>query len=137
MFSERLPSKSRLMLALTLWFAIWFLMQWYAVKEISNDGWLAFFDASISLGFIVVGITILYILQRYTGAYLNRFQVRIAFMVAIIAEIIYFQKLFLTEYYSGTAFPFMVEDTWLIRIIVAFSQVTFFSVVLWLLHYIK
>jgi two-component system, LytTR family, sensor kinase len=137
MFSDQLPSRSRLFVALTLWFAIWFLMQWYAVELVSNDSWLAFTDASISLGFILIGISILFILQKYTGTYLNRFAVRVAFMAAIIAEIIYFQKLFLTPYYAGTAFPFMVEDTWLIRIIVAFSQVTFFSVVLWLLHYIK
>ncbi|MBI3133484.1 MAG: histidine kinase [Bacteroidetes bacterium] len=137
MHSDRLPSRSRLIIALALWFAIWFLMQWYAVQQISGDNWMAFTDAGISLGFILVGISILFILQRYTGAYLNRPPVRAAFMVAIIAEIIYFQKLILTPYYASTAFPFMVDDTWLIRIIVAFSQVTFFSVVLWLMNYIK
>lgn len=137
MFSEELPSRSRLIVALAIWFTIWFLIQWYAVRQLSMDNWMAFTDAGISLGFIVIGVSILFILQRYTGAYLNRFPVRMAFMIAIIAEIIYCQKLVLTGYYSATAYPFMVDDTWLIRIIVAFSQVAFFSVVLWLMHYIK
>jgi len=137
MFSDQLPSRSRLVIALNLWFAIWFLMQWYAVKEISGDTWMALIDAGTALGLILIGISILFMLQKYTGSYFNRFSVRIGFMALVICEIIYLQRLFLTPYYAGTAYPFMVDDTWLIRIIVAFSQVVFFSVVLWLLHYIK
>lgn len=137
MISDELPSRSKLLLAVLIWFAIWFAIQVYAILDVTENWSMALKDASVALAFILIGVAILFFLQKYAGSYLNKWQVRIAFTVAVIAEIIYFQKIILENFYSSTAFPDLTEQTMLIRMIVAFSQVSFFSVVLWLLYYIK
>lgn len=137
MISDQLPSRAKLMIALLIWFAIWFGIQVYTVLQIADNWSMALIDSGVALGFILIGVAILYFIQRYAGSYLNKWPVRLGFTIAVIAEIIYFQKVILDNIYSTTPFPDMTNQTMLIRMIVAFSQVSFFSVTLWLMYYIK
>lgn len=137
MFYDQLPSRSKLIAASLVWFAFWFGIHSYSVYLVSQHLWVSIIDAGIALMFILLGISLLFFLQRYTGAFLNRPFIRIAVLAGVIAEILFFQRWAMMNYYDPESYSAIVESTWLIRIVVAFSQVIFYSVVLWLLFYIK
>lgn len=134
---DKLPSRMQLITALIAWFIIWWGLQCFVIFQIFNNLSFAFIDSSISLGLILTGITIIFFVQKYSGSYISHYTTRFVFISAIIAGVICSEKIILTEFYYGSDFAVMFNKTILIRIVVAFLQISFFSIILWFLYFIK
>ncbi|MBA2610454.1 MAG: histidine kinase [Bacteroidetes bacterium] len=134
---DKLPTRMQLIAALISWFIIWWGLQCFVIFQIFNNINFAFIDASISLGLTLIGISIIYFVQKYSGSYINNYGTRFFFIIAIIAGIIFSERLILTGLYSGSDFETMFNTTITIRLVAAFLQITFFSAVLWFLYFVK
>lgn len=137
MLSEKLPSKLQLLFASAIWFLIWCFFQTIVIYGVCQNMTFALADAAISMLLVSIGISLIYFLQRFSGSYFNRLPTRLTFMVFIIIVVVWGQQLFLTSFDSQIANQELLRDTLWIRIMVAFSQISFASVLIWLLYFIK
>ncbi|MBA3682013.1 MAG: histidine kinase [Bacteroidetes bacterium] len=135
--TDKLPSRMQLITALIAWFIIWWGLQCFVIFQIFNDLSFAFIDASVSLSLILVAITIIFFVQKYSGSFINNYYTRCIFIFAIIFGIIFCEKIVLSQLYYSSDFSAMFSKTLIIRVVVAFLQITFFSAVLWFLEFIK
>jgi two-component system, LytTR family, sensor kinase len=135
--TDKLPSRMQLIAALIAWFIIWWGLQCFVIFQIFNNLGFAFADASISFGLVLTGITIIFFVQKYSGSYISHYTTRFVFISVIIGGIICSEKVILTGFYYGSDFAVMFNKTIPIRLVVAFLQITFFSMILWFLYFIK
>jgi sensor histidine kinase YesM len=137
MTAEKLPSRMQLIIALIAWFIIWWGLQCFVIFQIFNNLNFAFIDASVSLALILTGVTIIFFVQKYSGSYFNNFGTRTIFVFILIGGIVFSERLILNGVYEVSDFEAMFTKTIIIRIVVAFLQISFFSVVLWSLYFIR
>ncbi len=137
MTAEKLPSRMQLIIALVAWFIIWWGLQCFVIFQIFNDINFAFVDASVSLALILTGVTIIFFVQKYSGSYFNNFGTRTIFIFILIGGIVCSERLILNSVYEVSDFEAMFTKTIIIRVVVAFLQISFFSVVLWSLYFIR
>ncbi|MEO6305683.1 MAG: histidine kinase [Bacteroidia bacterium] len=134
---DKLPSRMQLLVALVAWFIIWWGLQCFVIFQIFNNLNFAFIDASISLALILIGISFIFFIQKYSPAYINNYGSRFICIGALIGGIVFSEKLILNELYYSSDFAEMFNKTLVIRIVVAFLQITFFSMILWSLYFIR
>ncbi len=127
----------QLIVALVAWFIIWWGLQCFVIYQIFNNLNFAFVDASISLALILVGISCIFFIQKYSPAYLSSYGSRFICIAAIIAGIVFLEKIILTEMFYIGDFATMFNKTLVIRVVVAFLQISFFSMILWSLYFIR
>jgi two-component system LytT family sensor kinase len=135
--TDKLPSRMQLIAALIAWLIIWWGLQCFVIFQIFNNISFAFIDASISFGLVLTGITIIFFVQKYSGSYINHYTTRFVFISVIIGSIICSEKMILTGFYYGSDFAIMFNKTIIIRVVVAFLQITFFSMILWFMYFIR
>lgn len=127
----------QLIIALIAWFIIWWGLQCFVIFQIFNNLNFAFIDASVSLALILTGVSIIFFVQKYSGGYFNNFGTRTIFIFILIGGIVFSERLILNSIYVVSDFEAMFTKTIIIRIVVAFLQMSFFSVVLWSLYFIR
>lgn len=114
-------------------------LQGYAVFRLTGDVELMLIDTLFASVIALTGVGMLFSLQRYSGSYLARLSTRVVFMVLITSGVVYLQYKAVPFIYDD-GFSFyndLLTDTILIRALIAFSLVSFFSAVFWLIYFIK
>lgn len=134
---DKLPSRLQLLVALIAWFIIWWGLQCFVIFQIFNNLSFAFVDASISLALILIGISCIFFIQKYSAAFINNFGARFICIGALIFTIIFSEKLILNQLANSPDFSEMFSRTIVIRVVVAFLQISFFSMILWSLYFIR
>lgn len=134
---DKLPTRMQLLAALIAWFIIWWALQCFVIFQIFNNLSFAFVDASISLVLILIGISCIFFIQKYSPAYINNYGTRFICIGALIFTIIFSEKLILNQLANSPDFSEMFSKTIVIRVVVAFLQISFFSMILWSLYFIR
>jgi two-component system, LytTR family, sensor kinase len=130
----KLPSRTRLNLAVLLWFLIWIALQAYGVFQSESEVYSTAIDTAFSCGLLLLGLVFLYSIQRYAGSYFNQAGIRLGFTTVIVGAIVYLQVQLLPFIYASGS-ELIYGETVLLRFMVTLSVVSFFEMVQWLIHY--
>jgi len=105
------------------------------IKQVT--GIIHIIDISISAAVLIIVIFFIYILQRFTSHYFNHWFTRLALSVILIAKVVFIERFLGNRLIYENGYNALFHDTIIIRSFVAFLVISFFSIILWLIFYIR
>lgn len=127
----------RLIAISAIWFVLIFIAQVMAFSVFASYNSDLLIDAAVSTLLLFAGMDLIYFLQKYSGNYFNKLVTRLTFTAVVIIGVILLEY-YTTHYIYGELAGSRIYDlTFYTRLVIVFSQIVFFSVVFWLLDYIR